>query len=330
MIPRILDTALDRAVVPGYTRAGYWLRSRGWPEDDPRPGALRGKTAIVTGGSSGLGRATVAGLARLGATVRLVVRDIGRAEFAVAEIRRDVPGAELRVDHCDVSDLDDIVRYVSGLELDGLDVLVHNAGVLPQRRMVTAQGHELTLATHVLGPVLLTERLRPALAAAGGRVILVASGGMYTQSLPVDDPEYVRRDYRGGTAYARTKRIQVALTPLLASRLHNDGIAVYAMHPGWSDTPGLTSSLPLFAKLTRPLLRPPDEGADTTVWLAATQPAPIVGGFWHDRSMRPVHYLRRTHDTEANRAQVWDYCLTAAGIAADGTDPTSPPFSAEP
>jgi dehydrogenase/reductase SDR family protein 12 len=319
MIPRLVgdavDTALDRTVVPGYTRAGYWLRSRRWPGDDPRPDALRGRTAIVTGASSGLGKATAAGLARLGASVRLVVRDVGRAESAAAEIRRDVPGAELEVDCCDVSDLDDIARYASERPPDKLDVLVHNAGVLPPRRTVTAQGHELTLATHVLGPLLLTERLRPALADAGGRVVLVASGGMYTQPLPAEDPEYLCGGYRGATAYARTKRIQVALTPLLASRLRSDGIGVYAMHPGWSDTPGLTSSLPLFAKLTRPLLRPPGEGADTAVWLAATEPAPPAGGFWHDRRMRPAHYLRRTRETEADRLQVWDYCLTAAGLA---------------
>ncbi len=314
MIPPIVDIALDRTVVPGYTRAGYWLRSRGWPGDDPRPGAMRGKTAIVTGGSSGLGKATAVGLARLGAAVRLVVRDVGRAESAVAEIQRDVPGADVEVDCCDVSDLDDVARYTAGLELDRVDVLVHNAGVLPSRRTVTGQGHELTLATHVLGPLLLTERLRPVLSEAGGRVVLVASGGMYTQSLPVGDPEYTSGDYRGATAYARTKRIQVALTPLLASRLQGDGIAVYAMHPGWADTPGLTSSLPLFSKLTKPLLRPPDEGADTAVWLAATEPAPPAGGFWHDRRMRPAHYLRRTREAETDRLAIWDYCLTAAGL----------------
>lgn len=309
-----LDTALDRSVIPGYTRAGYWLRSRTWPADDPRPDALRGRTAIVTGASSGLGKATATGLARLGATVRLVVRDVGRAESAAAEITKVVPGASLEVDTCDVSDLVDIRRYAAEVPLDRLDVLVHNAGVLPAKRTVSAQGHELTLATHVLGPLLLTDLLRPALAAARGRVIIVASGGMYTQSLPADDPEYRSGPYRGATAYARTKRMQVALTPLLAQRYEPDRITVAAMHPGWSDTPGLTESLPSFARLTKPLLRPPDEGADTAVWLAATEPAPATGEFWHDRRTRPAHYLRRTRESEADRLQVFDYCLTTTGL----------------
>ena len=310
-----VDTVLDRSVVPGYTRAGYWLRRQSWPADDPRPDALRGRTAIVTGGSSGLGKATATGLARLGATVRLVVRDVGRAESAVAEIAKQVPGASLEVDCCDVSDLVDIRRYAAEVRLDRLDVLVHNAGVLPAKRTVTSQGHELTLATHVLGPLLLTDLLRPALAAAQGRVIFVASGGMYTQPLPADDPEYRSGPYRGATAYARSKRMQVAFTPLLAERYEPDRVLVATMHPGWSDTPGLTASLPLFAKVTRPLLRPPDEGADTAVWLAATEPVPATGEFWHDRRIRPAHYFRRTRETEAERLQVFDYCLTAAGLA---------------
>lgn len=314
-ISGVLDTVLDRSVLPGYTRAGYWLRRQSWPDDDPRPDALRGRTAIVTGASSGLGKATATGLARLGATVRLVVRDVGKAESAVAEINKEVPGASLEVDTCDVSDLDDIRRYAAEAGLDSLDVLVHNAGVMPPKRTVTSQGHELTLATHVLGPMLLTDLLRPALAAAHGRVILVASGGMYTQPLPADDPEYRSGPYKGATAYARTKRMQVALTPLLAERYEPDAIMVATMHPGWSDTPGLTESLPLFSKVIGPLLRPPDEGADTAVWLAATEPVPATGEFWHDRRTRPAHYLRRTRETEAERLQVWDYCLTAAGLA---------------
>jgi dehydrogenase/reductase SDR family member 12 len=309
-----LDTALDRTVVPGYTRLGYWVRSRSWSSDDPQPDALRGQTAIVTGASSGLGKATAAGLAKLGATVRLVVRNVDRAESAAAEIRRDVPTADLVIDSCDVSDLEDVRRYAAEVKSDRLDVLVHNAGVMPPRRTVSRQGHELTLATHVLGPLLLTEQLRPALAATAGRVILVTSGGMYTQRLPVDDPEYREGTYRGATAYARSKRIQVALTPLLAARLEPDDITVATMHPGWSDTPGLTSSLPLFTRLTRPVLRTPAEGADTTVWLAATTPRPPTGRLWHDRRPRPTHYLHRSQETEADRRRVWEYCAAAASL----------------
>lgn len=305
----VLDTLLDRTVIPGYSKLGYRLRSRGWPDNDPALDALQGKTVVVTGARSGLGKATASGLAALGATVRLVVRDATKAEGAVADLRGEVPDATFVVDECDISDLDAVRRYAGRL-VDPIHALIHNAGVMPPERTESPQGHELTLATHVLGPLLLTELLKPLL--SNGRVIFVASGGMYTQQLPTDDPEYRRGSYRGATAYARSKRIQVALTPLLATHLAPTFVAT--MHPGWSTTPGLTTSLPLFTKLTGPLLRTPAEGADTTIWLTATAHPQPTGMFWHDRAIRPTHYLRSTHETTAARQAMWDYCRKAAGI----------------
>ena len=112
---KLLDTALDRAVVPGYSRIGYWLRRRGWPEDDPRPGSLAGRRALVTGANSGLGKATALGLARLGAAVHLVVRNEERGAAALEEVRRAVPDAELHLELCDMSDLTDVRRAAADL-----------------------------------------------------------------------------------------------------------------------------------------------------------------------------------------------------------------------
>ncbi|WP_329001922.1 SDR family NAD(P)-dependent oxidoreductase [Kribbella sp. NBC_00709] len=304
----VLDTLLDRSVIPGYTKLGYRLRSRTWPANDPALGALQGKTVVVTGARSGLGKATASGLAALGATVRLVVRDAGKAARALADLRGEIPDATFVLDECDVSDLDAVRRYATQLT-QPIHALIHNAGVMPAKRTESPQGHELTLATHVLGPLLLTELLRDQL--ENGRVILVASGGMYTQPLPTD-AEYRDAPYKPATAYARTKRIQVALTPLLATHLAPTFVAT--MHPGWSQTPGLTSSLPLFTKLTRPLLRTPAEGADTTIWLTATTHALPTGSFWHDRQNRPTHYLNRTRPEPSEVQAIWRYCLDAAGV----------------
>ena len=123
----------------------------------------------------------------------------------------------------------------------------------------------------------------------------MSSGGMYTQSLPDrPTPNTATGRYRGAIAYARTKRIQVAFTPILARRWADQDVRVYSMHPGWADTPGVAAALPGFRMLTGPLLRTPEQGADTAVWLAATQPAPPTGRFWHDRRPRPEHYLPLT------------------------------------
>jgi NAD(P)-dependent dehydrogenase (short-subunit alcohol dehydrogenase family) len=312
----VLDTALDRAVVPGYSRIGFLLRRRGWPADDPADGSMAGRRVLVTGASSGLGKATARELARLGATVHLVVRNDQRGKAAVAELAGEVPGADLHVERCDVSDLDDVRRCATDLvaRLDRVDVLVHNAGALPAERAETADGHELSVATHVLGPVLLTELLLPVLSGHDARVVLVSSGGMYAQRLPVEDPEYLEGDYRGATAYARSKRMQVTLAPLLQERWGSAGLTVHAMHPGWADTPGVATSLPVFRTLMRPLLRDADAGADTVVWLAATRRHLPGGLFWHDRIPRPTHYLRGTRETPEDRDRLWAWASRETGL----------------
>ncbi len=197
-LSRGVDTVLDRSVVLGYSAIGLGVRRHlaSWPED-PAPGALEGRHVLVTGASSGLGIATAEGLARLGAQVHLVVRDLDKGGQVAARLRGDVPGASCELWRCDVGDLDDVRRLAGELGGSGLSFagIVHNAGVMPPERTTSPQGHEQTMAVHVLGPVLMTELLLPHLD-DDARVVLVTSGGMYTQGLPVDDPEYAGPDYR--------------------------------------------------------------------------------------------------------------------------------------
>lgn len=315
-----LDSLLDKTVLPGYSKIGYRLRHQQWARD-PAPDALRSATAMVTGANGGIGKAIAASLAMHGAHVLITVRNRERGERARDELAAAHPGAELGVEICDVADLGAVREFAADLtkRLPRLDVIVHNAGVLPARRTETVDGHELSLATHVLGPVLLTDLLTPILAnSTDPRVILMSSGGAYTQALPVRDPEYRDGHYRGATAYARTKRIQVALTPIVADRWSAQGVSVYCMHPGWADTPGLAESLPAFRRLAGPLLRTPEQAADTAVWLAATEPAPPTGTFWHDRRQRPAHYLPATRENDDDRQRLWRYCMWSAGINEDG------------
>ncbi|GAA5069655.1 SDR family NAD(P)-dependent oxidoreductase [Nocardia callitridis] len=319
--PGLLDAALDRAILPGYSRFGLWVRRRAQPADSAEPAAMRGRTAVVTGANSGIGKECASALARRGATVVLAVRNRARGEQARADIVAACPEADVRVALCDVSDRDSVLACAEKLndELARVDVLIHNAGALPSEREENAQGHELALATHVLGPLLLTDRLMPALTSAPApRVIFVSSGGMYAQPLVVDDPEYRHGRYRGATAYSRTKRMQVALTPLIAEHYAPQGLSdVHSMHPGWVNTPGIAASLPGFHRLTGPLLRSPAEGADTAVWLATTSTTLPPGRFWHDRKVRPEHYLRRTRYTADEVERLWRYCGTTVGIAVD-------------
>lgn len=321
-LPRLVDAALDRLVVPGYSRLGYAARRAGWRTLPS--GCLAGRTILVTGAAGGLGAATARGLVGLGARVELVVRDQARGERTAAALREAHPSAAVEVAECDVSSLADVRRYAAEVRDREAAVhgLVHNAGVMPPERTETAEGHELALATHVLGPFLLTRELRPALRAgasptAPARVVFVSSGGMYTASLPTDDPEFRVGTYSGGAAYARTKRMQVVLAELLADDLAGDGVVVHSMHPGWADTPGVAGSMPGFRRVTGPLLRTDDQGADTAVWLqAAAEPGHSTGVFWHDRAPRPTHYLPRGAETPQARAALWTLCVDATAGSA--------------
>jgi NAD(P)-dependent dehydrogenase (short-subunit alcohol dehydrogenase family) len=244
--------------------------------------------------------------------VRLLARDAERGEQARARVVERSGSTDVELLLCDLSDLDDIRRFAAAFVArePRLDVLVNNAGVLPPRRTVTADGLELAFATNVAAPFLLTKLLLGLLRdSTPSRVINVSSGGMYTQRLHVDDLQMEGGEYDGTVAYARTKRAEVVLTELWAQRLEGSGVVVHAMHPGWADTPGVRSSLPTFYKLTRPLLRTPEQGADTIVWLAAAaEPARSSGGFWHDRRRRPTHRLPWTRETAADRQALWTAC----------------------
>ncbi len=287
----ILDGAMDRALVLGYTRIGSRLRRRWWPADPPGD-ALVGKRVLVTGATAGIGLAMARAFAGLGATVHVLGRNADKVRRTVADIAAQVLDAEVIGEVCDVSDLDAVTAWTSEFasRVPALDGLVHNAGLMPKDRFVTPQGHELQFATHVLGPHLMTERLLPLLRAArGASVVFVSSGGMYSTPLMVDDLES-DHDYNGVRTYARTKRMQVVLANAWAHRMARTDVKVESMHPGWVDTPGVAEYLPRFRVITRPLLREVADGADTAVWLVATRPRSTPGHFWHDRAQRPTTF----------------------------------------
>lgn len=317
---RWLDTALDRTIALGYANIGLEVRRRlpSWPVDTP---PMDGKVVLVTGAASGLGLASCKGFAQLGASVRALGRNQRRAEDAVARIREAVPGADARPATCDISSLAELRSFAERFKADEprLDVLVNNAGVMPDERQRSVDGHELTFATHVLAPFALIDWLSELLErSAPARVINVSSGGMYSQSLPGDDLQSEGTRYSPKLFYARAKREEVVLTEEWAKRLENRGIVVHAMHPGWADTEGVRRWMPVFRKVTRPIIRSPEDGADTIVWLGgAPEPLESTGLFWHDRRPRPTHYaLGAGKESAEERRRLWDLCRSLVDSGA--------------
>ncbi len=332
ILARATDAVAEVSVGPSFSRIGIGLRRRLEEWGDPPP--MKGRVALVTGATSGIGLAAATALAGLGADLHLVGRDPSRGADALAAVQAIGPGrAHLHlVDLSDPSAVTEFGHQLRGREAR-LDVLMHNAGALTRTYRTATDGVELTVATHVLGPYLLTAALAPLLfsSAPGGNdatgipptIVTMSSGGMYSQPFDLGTLEAGADGYDGVVAYARAKRAQVVLADAWAERFAPAGVASYATHPGWVDTPGLAEGLPRFRALLRPLLRTPEEGADTAVWLAAGGPTvaaqgagtiPVTSGFFHDRRLRSDHRFPVTHPSrpgDPDRLLVW--CATCTG-----------------
>lgn len=309
----LVSNLLDTTVVGGFSRIGYEVRSRLNSFEDVTTLDLADRRIVVTGPTSGLGHETCVMLARAGADLVLVGRDEART-VAAAERIDTLGSGEVSFVVCDMGNLEAVNAASRTIASGGaVDALVHNAGALTHERVLTPQGFESTVATHVLGPFLMTSMLVDTVAGVDGRVVTVSSGGMYSADLPRvaggRTLEMNELQYNGTRQYAIAKRAQVVLNEMWAEKRPDVHFA--AMHPGWADTPGVKSSLPTFRTVTRPLLRTPRQGADTIAWLAAadTLPAPS-GTFWCDREPRSTHKTAtsRATDTPDRRRDLWNWC----------------------
>lgn len=316
--PRVLiDRALEATVVLSFTNVGYAARERLWRFRDLDRIPLAGRTVLVTGANSGLGYATAERLAGMGAAVRMLVRSDAKGDDTRRRIIAATGNDDVDYGVADLADLASVRSFASDLRTanDRLDVLVHNAGAMFDERDETIDGIERTLQVHVVAPFLLTHELLDLLeGSAPSRVVTVTSGGMYAEGLEVRRLPS-QRDYRPTLAYARAKRAQVVLNRLWAERTRGSGVDFQAMHPGWARTAGVARSLPGFNRVMGPLLRTPEQGADTIVWLAATDDArDAPGSLWLDRRRRGEHKLPTTRHDPAEERALWQEVSRLAGV----------------
>jgi len=317
-LTRAIDRTIEATVVLSFSNIGYRVRSRldHWAATP----SLAGRHVVVTGATSGLGLEAAAAFAQAGAHVYVVARNPQKAEVVIAELRERIGRDAFTFVEGDMGSLESVRRCAATLRevTDTIDVLVHNAGALTADYTRSPDGTETTLATHVVGPFLLTELLRGPLAnAAPGRVITVTSGGMYSWKFSLPAFEMTPTNYDGVKAYAHAKRAQVMLAHEWADLVSPSQILFATMHPGWSDTPGLASSLPTFYRLLRPYLRTPAEGMDTALWLASTPDlADNDGALYFDRRVRSEHKMRtRSATPTADQRALWRWCVERSGVS---------------
>jgi NAD(P)-dependent dehydrogenase (short-subunit alcohol dehydrogenase family) len=253
---------------------------------------MKGKICIVTGSNSGIGKETASSLAAMGATVIMVVRDQERGEKARTEIVRQTGNNFIDLMICDLSSMDSIRRFAQEFKrkYDRLDVLVNNAGAMFNKREVTLEGFERTLAVNYLGPFLLTHELLDLLkSSAPSRIINVSSGLAKDGNVDLDDLQS-EKNYAGTKAYARvrapvyanTKLMLMMFTYELAKRLKGSGVAANVLMPGFVATnlgknSGSLSSSVMF-KMVRPMQISAKKGAETSIYLASSNDVKDVTG----------------------------------------------------
>lgn len=294
------------------------MTSRSHP---PAPGSIADKACVITGATSGIGRATALALAAAGARVVAVGRDRERGERLLAELEACSPQAGSMLLLSDLSSQRQVRELAAALHtrLDRLDVPVNNAGVDVGEREVTEDGVELTFAVNHLAPFLLTCLTLDRLEATGSaRIVNVSSGAHHQGAVDFEDLQGERR-FAGQRAYNQSKLANLLFTFELARRVDPRKITVNCVDPGWVKGTSLgrsaSTGLKLLALAMWPVMVTPEQGADTIVW-AATSPqlAGETGGYFKKRA--PSEPSRLARDAMLAR-RLWQESEQLTGLDLD-------------
>lgn len=284
--------------------------------NEPPRGSLHGKLALVTGATGGIGKEIARGLARMGAQVIVGARSPDRGEATRRELTESTGNAAVDWMLLDVASIVSVRAFATAFATrhSRLDVLVNNAGVWMTDRRESPDGHELTLATNVLGPYLVTSLLADQLRASGSaRVVNVVSA--LAAKYDAHDLQFRQRKFSGFDAYAQSKAALRMLTWGFARRFASTGVTVNAAAPGFvktdfnRDAHGFTATMiNLMAKL---FAVSPEKGADTPLWVASAFELEGITGRYYD-ARKPQD--GKFSDPDAI-AQLERFCAEATGIA---------------
>ncbi|MBD8044751.1 SDR family oxidoreductase [Arthrobacter sp. Sa2BUA2] len=280
---------------------------------------MHGRTVLVTGATSGIGKATALGLAAMGAHLAVIGRDRGRTETAAQEIRA-AGGGQVDVFVGDLASQMDVRRMAGEIlaALPRVDVLVNNAGGYWSTRHVTADGLERTFALNHLAPYLLTHLLLARLrASAPARVVTVSSNAHTSGRIDFDDLQG-ENSYSGSRAYNQSKLANILFTYELARRLQGSRVTANVLHPGVVSTsfgaedPGTLQRV--FVPLLRPLMLSAEKGAATSVFLASAPELEGVSGVFFTRG-KPHKSAKDSYDRAA-AARLWQVSADLTGVGS--------------
>jgi retinol dehydrogenase-14 len=280
--------------------------------------AMTGKICLVTGATSGIGRATAGALAAQGAEVIIAGRNQRKAEETASWIKAETGSTAVQILLADFSDLAQVRELARACKerTAGLDVLVNNAGTYFHTRHETPYGVEKTFLVNHLAPFLLTnlllDRLRES---AQARIVNVASDAHRYGTMDFDDLGF-ERGYFGFKAYARSKLANVLFTYELARRLGSGQVTVNALHPGFVASDIWKSNFPIIGPALKWLmgvfLLAPEQGADTAIHLASSpEVAGITGQYFANRE--PVQSSPLSYNEGVAR-RLWEVSANLTGL----------------
>jgi len=274
--------------------------------------SMDGKTVIITGGNSGIGKAAAVELARAGARVVVTARSEQRGTDAVADIRAASGSADVELSVFDLGDLSSVRAGAQDLlaRCPRIDVLCNNAGLILTERTLSADGYEATFAINHLGPFLLTDLLLPRLAeSAPARVVNVASTAhrLARRGMVFDDL-MAERSYKQMEVYGRSKLANILFTTELARRLAGTGVTANSLHPGsvatgYARDGDTTGFLAWGIKVYAPFSLTPEQGARTTVYLCSSPDVAGVTGRYFAKCKEKAPAA--TASDEAAAARLW-------------------------
>jgi retinol dehydrogenase 14 len=280
-------------------------------------GGMGGKVVLITGGTSGIGKAAATALAAIGAEVVVVGRSRERGEGAVEEIRLDSGNEEVSLMVADLSVQVEVRRLAGEFQErhDRLDVLVNNAGLVQSERTETPDGIETTLAINHLAPFLLTNLLLDLLKkSAPARIITVSSEAQRWGKMNFDDLQSEKK-YRAFPVYGMTKLANIIFTFDLAERLEGTGVTANCIHPGAVNTnfgSNQRSPMSFIFRAFKPFMRSPEQGADTIIYLAASPDVEgMTGKYLSDRKL--ITASDEAYD-EDSRAKLWEISEELTGL----------------
>ena len=280
---------------------------------------MTGKTCVVTGANSGIGKETALALAKMGARVVFVCRSKEKGEAAVADIRREIPSAQLDLMIAEMSSFASVRALAAQIreKYPRLDVLINNAGAAVPIRALSADGIEMTVAGNHLGAALLTLLLLDLLkASAPSRIINVSSEAQRNAKLEMDDLQFERRKYQALAAYGQSKLLMNAFTFELARRLAGTGVTANCLHPGVVRTNIWPSNPPLLFKIILGVMKPfmlnSKRGAEVTIYLATSPDVTnITGEYFVKSKVAPSNPLSRDSKIAA---EIWQWTTDMIGV----------------